>query len=250
MREPINDQGQMPLTEHLRELRFRMVRCLQILLAATVLCWSQAEHVFNWIRKPIEPYLVNGGLIYTSPLEKFMAFIKISVVCGMIISCPFWIYQIWKFVAPGLYQKERKYTLGFVLAGSGMFVLGNAFSYFVVLPMAFKFLMTFGGEQDKPMIAIDSYLSFFTHTSLVFGLAFELPVIISTLGLAGIVSQNFLKTNRRYAVMAIAVVCAIITPPDLLSMILMLVPMVLLYEISVFLVGLFERKRMEEELKV
>lgn len=235
----------MSLQDHLRELRVRLIRCIQILLVATILCWHYSEMVFNLIRKPIEPYLVGGGLIYTSPLEKFMAFVKIAVVCGALISCPFWIYQIWQFVAPGLYKKERKYALGFVGSGSLMFILGNAFSYFVVLPMAFKFLMTFGGEQDKPMIAIDSYLGFFTQTSLVFGLAFELPVILTTLGMAGIVSQKFLREKRRYAIMAISVACAIITPPDLLSMVLMLIPMVFLYELSIILVGVFERKRME-----
>lgn len=237
----------MSLTEHLRELRVRLIRSVQILLVATVACWSFSEQVFNYIRKPIEPYLVNGGLIYTSPLEKFMAFVKVAVVCGFIVSCPFWIYQIWKFVAPGLYQKEKKYAMGFVTAGSLMFIIGNAFSYFVVLPMAFKFLMTFGGEQDKPMIAIDSYLGFFTQTSLVFGLAFELPVIITTLGLIGLVSQKFLKEKRRYAIMALAIICAIITPPDLLSMLLMLIPMVFLYEVSVILVGFFEKKKMQAE---
>lgn len=239
--------GSMSLQDHLRELRFRLIRCVQILFVATILCWHYAEQVFNFIRKPIEPYLTGGGLIYTSPLEKFMAFVKIAVVCGAIVSCPFLIYQLWQFVAPGLYKKERKYAYGFVGSGSFMFLLGNAFSYFVVLPMAFKFLMTFGGEQDKPMIAIESYLGFFTQTSLVFGVAFELPVILTTLGIAGIVSQKFLREKRRYAIMAISIVCGIITPPDLLSMVLMLIPMVLLYEISILLVGFFEKKRMENQ---
>lgn len=248
-RESELENKHLTLVEHLGELRFRLVRCAYILLIATALCYSFSEKIFNFIRAPIAPYLPGGGLIYTGPLDKFIAHIKISFVCGILISCPFWLYQVWKFVAPGLYDKEKKYGFGFIIVGSGLFFLGAAFSYYVVLPMAFKFLMTFGGDIDKPMISIDQYLGFFSQMCLMFGASFEMPLIIVVLGMMGIVSQQFLKDKRRYAVMIIAVVAAIITPPDLLSMIMMLLPMVLLYEIGVFFVGFFERKR-EEEMRI
>ena len=151
-------------------------------------------------------------------------------------------------MAPGLYAKERRYALGFVVSGSVLFVLGAVFSYYIALPMAFQFLMTFGGDIDKPMISIDQYMSFFTQMCLMFGVAFELPLIIVILGMLGLVSQDFLKRNRRYAIMTLAVVSAVITPPDLLSMVMMLVPMLLLFEAGVFIVGLFEKKR-EESLR-
>jgi sec-independent protein translocase protein TatC len=235
----------MTLTEHLVELRIRLIRCAWAVLIGIFATFHYAEYVFNYIRKPIEKYLPDGGLIYTGPLDKFLAFVKIAVVFGFIVVLPYILYQIWQFIAPGLYKNERKYAVGFIGFGTFMFALGAAFSYFVVLPMAFKFLMTFGGETDKPMIAIDSYLNFFTQTCLVFGLAFELPLIITTLGMIGVVSQKFLREKRKYAVMGIAVACAIITPPDALSMILMLIPMTALYELSIILVGFFERRKMK-----
>lgn len=190
------------------------------------------------------PYLTLGGLVFTSPMDKFVAHLKLSLACGIIISAPFWLYQVWLFVAPGLYAREKKYAMTFILSGSLLFAAGVAFSYLVVLPMAFHFLMTYGGEVDKPMITIDHYMSFFTQTCLMFGAAFEMPMILIVLGMLGVVSQEFLRAKRRYAVMIIAILSAVITPPDVLSMIMMLVPMLALYEIGVFFVGFFERKKM------
>lgn len=231
------------LVEHLTELRVRLIYSAYILIAATGLCYGFSEKIFNFIRAPIAPYLPNGGLIYTGPMDKFLAHLKLSFVCGVLISCPFWLYQIWKFVAPGLYSKERKYSVGFICSGTILFLAGSSFAYYVVLPMAFKFLMNFGGDVDKPMISIDQYLGFFTQMCLMFGLAFELPLVLTVLGMLGIVSQKFLKEKRRYAVVVLAIGCAIITPPDLLSMIMMLIPMLALYEIAIVFVGIFERKR-------
>ncbi len=236
------DESHQTLIEHLGELRTRIIFCAYALFAATAISYGFSETIFNVIRKPIAAYLTNGGLVYTAPMDKFVAHLKISVVCGVIISCPFWLYQIWLFVAPGLYRKERKYGVGFIIVGTLLFLLGVSFSYFVVLPMAFKFLMTYGGDVDKPMITIDHYLGFFTQMCLMFGVSFELPLVLTVLGMLGIVSQKFLKEKRRYAVMALATLSAIITPPDLLSMIMMFVPMLILYEIAVFFVGVFEKK--------
>lgn len=234
------------LFEHLGELRIRLVYCAYILIIATGICYGFSEHIFNFIRAPIQPYLPNGGLIYTGPLDKFIAHIKIAFVCGILISCPLWLYQVWKFVAPGLYVNEKKYTIGFIFSGTALFLLGAAFSYWVVLPMAFHFLMNFGGDIDKPMISIDQYLGFFTQMCLMFGVSFELPLIISILGMMGIVSHKFLTEKRRYAIMGLAIASAIITPPDLMSMIMMLIPMIALYELGVFVVGLIEKKRASE----
>ncbi|MDG0814979.1 twin-arginine translocase subunit TatC [Bdellovibrio svalbardensis] len=243
--EEVDLKGQS-LFEHLGELRTRLVYCAYILVIATGICYGFSEHIFNFIRAPIQPYLPNGGLIYTGPLDKFVAHIKIAFVCGIIISCPLWLYQVWKFVAPGLYSNERKYTIGFIFSGTALFLLGAAFSYWVVLPMAFHFLMNFGGNIDKPMISIDQYLGFFTQMCLMFGVSFELPLVIAILGMMGIVSHKFLTEKRRYAIMGLAIASAIITPPDLMSMIMMLIPMVGLYELGVFVVGIVEKKRAAE----
>ncbi len=231
------------LVEHLAELRVRIIYSGYILIIATALCYGFSEKIFNFVRAPIAPYLPTGGLIYTGPMDKFVAHIKLSFLCGVLISCPFWLYQVWKFVVPGLYEKERKYSVGFILTGTGLFMLGSAFAYFVVLPMAFHFLMTFGGDVDKPMISIEQYMGFFIQMCLMFGLAFEMPLVLVVLGLLGIVSHAFLKEKRRYAIMALAILCAIITPPDLMSMLMMLGPMICLYEVAVVLVGIFERKK-------
>ncbi len=235
------------LVEHLADLRLRLINSLYGIILGFGLCYYFSENIFNIIRQPIQPFLPSGGLIFTGPMDKFMAHLKISLMCAVILTCPFWLYQVWLFVAPALFKKEKRYALGFIISGTFLFVMGSVFTYFVVLPMAFKFLMTFGGDVDKPMISIDEYMSFFTHTSLAFGAAFEMPLVISTLGMLGFVSQKFLKEKRRYAVMVLALISAIITPPDLLSMVLMLFPMLALYEISVVIVGIFERKRIRQQ---
>lgn len=242
-----NKTDEFTLVDHLAELRTRLIYCAYGLLVATALAYSQSDRIFNFVRAPIAPYLPNQGLVYTGPLDKFIAHIKLSIVVGFIISCPYWLYHVWKFVAPGLYKKEKNYAAAFISSGTGLFLTGAAFSYFVVLPMAFKFLFSFGGDTDKPMITIESYFDFFTQMCLIFGLSFELPLVIAVLGMLGIVSQNFLKQNRRYAIMTLAIICAIVTPPDLMSMVMMLIPMILLFEIGVFFVGFFERKRIENE---
>ncbi|MEN0057805.1 MAG: twin-arginine translocase subunit TatC [Bdellovibrio sp.] len=241
-REELDSKAQS-LYEHLAELRKRLINCAYILVIATGICYGFSEKIFDFVRAPIAPYLPGGGLIYTGPLDKFIAHLKLSFVCGILISCPFWLHQIWLFVAPGLYAKERKYSMGFIVAGTFLFLLGAVFSYYVALPMAFQFLMSFGGDIDKPMISIDQYMGFFTQMCLMFGVAFELPLVIVVLGMMGIVSQEFLRKNRRYAIMTIAVIAAVITPPDLLSMVMMLAPMWILFESAVLIVGIFEQKR-------
>lgn len=233
----------MSLIEHIGELRLRVTRSAYGIFAGMLACWGFSEKIFNFIRKPIQQYLTGGGLVFTAPMDKFMAHIKISFVVGLLLAAPFWLFQLWNFIAPALYKKEKKMAAGFIFFGTLQFLMGLAFSYFIVLPMAFKFLMTFGGEIDKPMITIDHYLGFVTQTAVVFGLCFQMPVVISFLGLIGLVSQRFLIEKRRYAVIGIAAVSAIAAPPDALSMILLLLPMWLLYEISIIIVGVFEKRK-------
>ena len=161
---------------------------------------------------------------------------------GIIVSCPFWLHQLWRFIAPGLYPSERKFGLVFISVGSVLFLTGVTFVYTVVYPMAFKFLMGFGGGVDKPMITISEYLSFFVTTTLVFGAAFEMPLILTMLGVLGVIDYKFLKEKRRYAIVLLAALSAIVTPPDVISMLMMMGPMVLLYESSIWAVYLLGRK--------
>jgi sec-independent protein translocase protein TatC len=224
------------LIEHLTELRLRLINSGYGILAGFLACWAFSDRIFEVIRRPIQKFLPTGGLIFTAPMDKFLAYVKVSFLAGVVISCPIWILQIWKFVAPGLYQHERRYAVSFMAFGTILFMIGVSFVYFVVFPMAFQFLLGFGTAVDKPMITIDAYLSFFTNMTLVFGLAFEMPLVLALLGLLGIIDHHLLMRYRRYAIVAMAILAAIVTPPDAISMMMMLVPLVLLYEISIWVV--------------
>jgi sec-independent protein translocase protein TatC len=231
------------LPEHLTELRDRLVKAAWAIALFSIIALVFSDKIFDVIRGPIVPYLPQGGLVFTNPMDKFVAHMKVALMCGVVFSCPWWIYQAYGFISPGLYAKEKRYSTWFILAGSGLFILGVLFAYFLVLPMAFHYLLTFGGTVDKPLITINEYLSFFVTMVLVFGAAFELPLLIVILGAIGLVSAKGLREKRRYAIVGMAVFAAIITPPDVLSMMLLLVPLCALYEISILLVAMSEKKR-------
>lgn len=239
-------QENQGFVEHLTELRKRLINSIAALIICSCICYYYSEKLFDVLRRPIVPFLKGGGLIFTSPMEKFMAHIQVSISAGIIFACPIVIYQIWKFISPGLYQNEKRYTLGFILSGTFLFVSGVLFAYFLVYPLAFDYLMKFGGTQDTPMITIESYLNFMTITTLMFGLSFELPLVIVILGMIGLISQKFLREKRRYAIVLLSVISAILSPPDVFSMVMMMIPMLFLYEVGVFAVGFFEKKRTEE----
>lgn len=236
------EQDSYTLVEHLSELRTRIVYSLYAIIIFTCGAWYFSEQIFDFVRQPITEYLPGKGLVFTAPTDKFMAHLKVSVLAGLIAACPVWIYQVWKFVAPGLYAKEKKFGRYFMFFGSVLFLTGVSFAYFLVLPAAFKVLLSFGGTVDQPMITINDYLSFFLMTVLVFGAAFEMPLVIVLLGMMGIVSSRGLSRMRRYAIVAIAVVSAVFTPPDAISMMLLAVPLVCLYEISILVLRVLEPK--------
>tara|TARA_Y100001958_G_C21239795_1_gene567133 strand:+ start:594 stop:1325 length:732 start_codon:yes stop_codon:yes gene_type:complete len=238
----LEDQEQS-LVDHLTELRKRLVYAFLAIAVGMGVCWAFSEQLMDLIRNPILPYLPEGGLIFTGVMDKFMAHVKVALAGGVVLSCPFWLFQVWKFVSPGLYENERKYAGAFIGVGSLLFITGILFVYFFVYPMAFSFLMGFGGMEDKPMISISEYLSFFTTTTLLFGLAFELPLILVILALIGLIDAQFLKKNRRYAIVVLALVSAFLTPPDVISMGMMMAPLMLLYESAIWAIVFLVRKR-------
>lgn len=233
----------LTLVDHLTELRDRLIKAAWAVAFTTAVCFYFSENIFDLVRHPIQAHLPEGGLVFTNPMDKFIAHMKLSVVAGVILACPAWLYHAWMFVAPGLYAHEKKYSLAFVTAGIGLFLSGVAFAYFLVLPSAFQFLFNFGGSVDKPLITISEYMSFFATMILVFGASFELPLILVALGALGIVSSDTLREKRRYAIVVLATVAAVITPPDVLSMMMLLVPLAGLYEISILIVRVVERRR-------
>ena len=226
--------------EHLNELRVMIVRILWILVIGFGAALYFKEEIFNLIRLPIAPYLPNNGLVFTGPVDKFVAYIKVCFLASAIATCPFWLYQVWLFIAPGLYKHEKKLGVYFIFFGTLLFAAGTLLVYKLIFPMAFKYLLTFGGTVDTPMITISEYLEFFIMTTLVFGLAFEMPLILVVLGMMGIIDDVFLKAQRRMAIMAMAVLSAIVTPPDALSMVSLLAPLILLYELSIILVKILK----------
>ena len=243
--ESHSPQDDYTLVEHLTELRNRLIRSIIAVTALSVLAWNYRDFFFSIVRRPIQPFLPEGGLIYTAVQESFMAHLKVAILSGIIMATPIWVYQLWKFVAQGLYKNERKFGLAFIFFGTGLFLTGICFVYFVVYPLAFEFLLNFGAGTDQAMISVNDYLSFFMTTTLVFGLAFELPLILTILGMMGIVNKPLLISLRRYAVIIICVMSAVITPPDVMSMVLLVLPLCALYEISIVLVGIFGQKPTE-----
>lgn len=233
----MNENTQQTFVEHLADLRSRLIKALMgISVGVGVGIW-QSELLLHWMRAPILPYLGStGGLVFTGVMDPFIAHIKIGAMGGLIVTCPWWLYQLWAFIAPGLYKKERKYAIGFIVSGTALFMAGVSFVYFVVYPAAFHYLLNVGGGIDKPMITIHEYLSFFATTTILFGVAFELPLILVMLALIGIIDAAFLKRSRRFAIPGLAFVSAMITPPDAISMVMMLVPLVFLYEIAIIVI--------------
>lgn len=230
------------LTEHLSDLRSFFIRSAIILSLGFLACWFYVDELFEFVRMPIVGFLPNKSLVFISPTEKFLSYIKVTFLSSVFFSIPFLLYQLWVFIAPALYKKEKKFMLAFLFIGNFLFVLGVGFVYFVVFPNAFEFLLNFGSSTDQAMISIAEYLSFFFIMFLVFGLAFEMPLVFSILAIMGLVSSKFLKSSRRYAIVILAVASAILTPPDIFSMVFMLLPLLCLYEVSIFFVNVLEKK--------
>lgn len=240
----MNPADQMSLVEHLTELRHRVVRAIQGIVVGMGLSIYFSEELLAVIRRPILPFLgPGGGLVYTGVMDKFMAHLKVGALAGLILSCPWWLYHLWMFVSPGLYKKERRYVTTFIVSGTFLFLLGVVFTYYVVFPAAFEYLFTIGGDVDKPMITIADYLGFFALMVIMFGVAFEMPLVLVLLAMIGLFDASFLRKHRRVAIVAMAVVAAILSPPDALSMVMMWVPLLVFYEVAIWIIHFFVQKR-------
>jgi len=233
------DESRMPFTGHLGELRSRLLKVVWTLLGGMVLAYAVSDQLIAWLRRPLA-----GELYFFSPTEAFWVAMKVSFFGGLFLSLPVILYQIWRFVAPGLLPNERRLLLPFVLIGCLFFISGLLFCYFVVAPFALTFLVGFGLQQGlKPVFSIGLYMDFLLKFLLAFGVAFELPLVITVMAKLGLVTPQFLARHRRYAILVNAIVAAILTPTtDVFNMMLMMVPLLLFYELGIWGARFFGRK--------
>jgi sec-independent protein translocase protein TatC len=237
------DEKKLPLTAHLQELRKRLILSFIAVGAGFILCYTFSQFLFEILAAPLLKMMPTGGsLIFTSVAEAFFTYMKVAFIAGLILASPFVLYQIWAFVAPGLYQKEKRYVVPFVSLGSLFFAMGILFGYFVAIPFGFKFLLGYASDFIKPMPSMKEYLSFSIKFLLAFGLVFEFPVVLLLLARIGVIDAKMLARQRKYAILLIFVFAAVMTPPDLISQVLMALPLMGLYELSILLSKFFGKK--------
>ncbi len=239
------DDTKMPLLDHLIELRRRLLWSVVALAIGFFICLYFARDIFAFLAQPLLK-AGQGKIIYTDIFEAFFVEIKVAFFSAMMLAFPVIATQIWRFVAPGLYANEKKAFLPFLLMTPVLFTAGAAMAYYVAMPVALQFLLGFsgdvGGIQQEALPGVGNYLGFVMKFLFGFGVAFLLPVLLMLLERAGIVTLAQLKAGRRYAVVGIAAVSAVLTPPDILSQILLLVPMYLLYELAIIAIRLTGQK--------
>ena len=234
----------MTFLEHLDELRGRLTRSLLALSVGFVVSWSFREQVFQVLVQPLRRAFPEIRLIFTSPTEAFLLYMKMSFFVGIFLAAPFVLYQIWAFVAPGLYPHERVYALPFILFGSLFFLGGALFGHLVLFPIAFGFLGSFGGPDLEFLPKITEYFSFYSWFLLGLGVVFQLPVLIFVLSRIGLVGPRFLLRHFKWAVLAAFVAAAVITPtPDVVTQTLLALPMLALYLLGILVAWAFGRPR-------
>jgi sec-independent protein translocase protein TatC len=240
------EDSKMPLLDHLIELRSRLIWSFLALAIAFGICLYFARPIFSVLVQPLRE-AGQEKLIYTDVFEGFFVEIKVAVFAALMISFPIFATQLWRFIAPGLYRNERRAFLPFLLLTPVLFSLGASLAYFVAIPVALRFLLGFAGEiggvTQEALPGVGNYLSFVMKFIFGFGLAFLLPVILMLLERANIITLEQLRAGRRYAVVGIAAISAVLTPPDIMSQLLMLVPLYALYELAILAIWFTRRKR-------
>ncbi len=232
----------MPFLDHLEELRQRLIRCILSIVLFSMGSYFISRQIMQLLLKP---YPKDEKLIFLAPTEGFIVHIKIAVFAGLILSLPVIFYQLWQFIAPGLYKKERRFIPLIVIFSSLSFLAGGAFCYFIIIPYGLNFLLGFNTDQLEAAIQIKEYLKFVTLLIMVFGIIFELPLLSYFLSRMGIVTPEFMRTKRRYGIVIIFIFAAILTPPDVVTQLFLAGPLIILYEISIWVAKLAQTKRKE-----
>jgi sec-independent protein translocase protein TatC len=238
------EEDKLPIHDHLEEFRWRLIKCVIAVAVGFVATYAFKERIFQFLVSPLVKVLPeNSFLIYTSLPEAFITYLKVAFFAGLVLSTPVIFYQIWKFVMPGLYENERRYVLPFMLVATMFFVSGVSFAYYVVFPYGFQFFLGFQTEHIAAMPAMKDYLGLVMKLMLAFGITFELPVIMYFLAMMGIVNPGMLKRNRKYAILIVFVVAAILTPPDVISQTMLAIPLLVLYEVSIWVTHFVRKKK-------
>jgi sec-independent protein translocase protein TatC len=254
--EDVIDDKPMPLMDHLRELRSRVLWSVGAFIIAFAVCYYFSQQIYAFLAQPLADILSrqSGGerrMIFTALYEAFFTYLKVAFFGAAFISFPIWATQLWLFIAPGLYRSEKRAIYPFLLASPVLFVMGAALAYYFIFPLAWQFFISFetppgsGGIPIQLEAKVGEYLSLVMHMILAFGVAFQMPVLLTLLIKVGILNVDTLRKGRRYAIVIMFVVAAIITPPDIISQIGLAIPLILLYEISIFAARWVAPKREE-----
>jgi sec-independent protein translocase protein TatC len=229
----------MPFLGHLEELRWRLLKAVAAVIVCSITAFVFSDRIMRFVAAPLGKIKLH----VTEVTGSFSAYLKVALIVGLIASAPIVFYQLWAFVSPGLYRNEKSRVLPLVVISTALFLLGAAFCWWLVLPIALQFLIGFSGDLLSPIITVGSYISFAGMLVLAFGLGFELPVIAYFLGRIGLISSHFLSRGRRYAIVIILIVAGVLTPtPDIATQLLLAVPLYILYEISIVIVRLTGKK--------
>jgi len=239
----MRENDKLPFTAHLEELRSRLIKSAVAVGVGFAICYGFKETLFEILIYPLIRVMPEGGsLIFTGLPEAFFTYLKVSFLAGILLASPVLLYQFWMFVAPGLYTKERRLLAPVIAITSFFFIGGALFGYFVVFPSGFKFLLSFGADYIRTLPSMREYLDFSTKLMIAFGLVFEMPVLLTFLARLGVTSVEALKRNRRYAVILSFVLAAFLTP-DVVSMLLLAVPLMILYEVAIVGARFVTRKK-------
>lgn len=243
MVKKITPEEKQPFISHLKELRDRIVVCIITVGICFVFAYYFKEKIFFFLMRPfIEVMPEKSSFIFTYVTEAFITYFKISLVTAIFAASPVILYEIWSFVSPGLYEKEKKYAFPFIFYGSICFIIGALFCYFVVMPFIYRFFVSYAKEFIIPMPDLKGYMNLTLKLLVIFGLIFQMPLLAFYLGKAGIINYKMLSSKRRYAVLGIFIISAIITPPDVASQLFMAIPLWGLYELSILIVRISGKK--------